>query len=111
MPSAISYEYYSSQKGVANGFATLDSNTKVPLTQLPATVQPFKGTYATSSALTTAYPTGATGDYAYVTGDNAYYYWNSALTTPAWVNQLISATAYSALTAVQKGVVPYIVNS
>lgn len=118
--------------GVASGVASLDSNTKVPIAQLPAgtangvaslngsgvvpesqlpagVVNNYKGEYADLSALTTAHATGSLADYAYVTAANAYYYWNSKLTTAAWVNQQIPEADYIALTAAQKGAVPYIV--
>lgn len=110
MSSAISYEYLISQKGVANGLATLDGTGKVPVSQLPSSaIETYKGVYADYSALTTAYPIGATADYAYITGELAYYYWNSALSTPAWVNQNITVANYTALTSAEKAQVPYII--
>ena len=110
MSSSISYEYLNSIEGVANGLATLDGTGKVPLTQIPSgAVETFKGEYADLTALTTAYPTGNLGDYAYVTADLAFYYWNSKLTVPAWVNQNITLVNYNLLTASEKSAVPYII--
>lgn len=110
MASAVSLEYLNSQKGVPNGLASLDGTGKIPVSQLPAgSVETYKGEFATEAALTAAFPTGATADYAYVTGTNSFWYWNSGLATAAWVNQEITATAYTALTAAAKARVPYII--
>lgn len=110
MSSSISYEYLKSIEGASNGLATLDSNSKIPLSQLPSSViETYKGEYATSSALITAYPTASLADYAYVTATNSFWYWNKSLTTPAWVNQQITETDYLALSASAKSVVPYII--
>lgn len=110
MASAVSLEYLNSQKGVANGIASLDGTGKIPVAQLPASaVETYKGEFATSAALIAAFPTGLTADYAYVTATSSYWYWNSGLATPAWVNQEITAVAYLALTAQAKARVPYII--
>lgn len=69
----------------------------------------YKGEFATSAALSTAYPTADLADYAYVTATSSYWYWNAALATPAWVNQQITETAYNALSAAEQAAVPYIV--
>lgn len=109
MASAVSYEYLSAQKGAASGIASLDANTKIPVTQLPSVaISNFKGTYATANDLPAA-AESKLGDYAYVTAATSFYYFNSALSTPAWVNQQISAADYGALTAQQKSIVPYII--
>jgi hypothetical protein len=66
----------------------LDATGVVPVSQLPpAGIETYKGEYATSAALITAYPTGLLADYAYVTATLSYWYWNAALGTPAWVDQ------------------------
>ena len=110
MASAVSLEYLTSIEGQANGIATLDGTGKIPASQLPpSSVETYKGEFATSAALISAYPTGATADYAYVTATSSYWYWNSGLTTPAWVDQQITATAYFALAAAAKARVPYII--
>lgn len=110
MASAVSLEYLNSQKGVANGIASLDGTGKIPIGQLPSgAVETYKGEFATSALLIAAFPTGSTADYSYVTGTSSYWYWNSGLTVPAWVNQEITATAYLALTAAAKARVPYII--
>jgi ribonuclease J len=64
---------------------------------------------ADAAALATALATGAIGDYAYVTATSSYWYWNSALATPAWVNEKITVTDYNALTAAEKEGAPYII--
>lgn len=110
MASTISYEYLTSIEGVANGLATLDSNGKVPSSQLPpSALETYKGQFADPSALTLAHPTGSLADYAYVTSTSSYWYWNSALSVPAWVNQEITSTAYTALSSAEKASVPYII--
>ena len=110
MSSAISLEYLNSIEGVANGLATLDGTGKVPIAQIPSgAVETFKGEYADLTALTTAYPTANLGDYAYVTADLAFYYWNSKLSVPAWVNQNITVVNYALLTADEKSAIPYII--
>jgi len=110
MSSAISLEYLNSIEGVANGLATLDGTGKVPIAQIPGgAIETYKGEFADTTALTTAYPTGNLADYAYVTADLAFYYWNSKLGTPAWVNQNITATNYALLSASEKSAVPYII--
>ncbi len=110
MASAISYEFYTGKLGAANGLATLDATSKIPVAQLPsAVVQVYKGQYATSAALIAAHGTGALGDYAYVTGTSSYWYWNAALTIPEWVDQQITEAAYLLLSAAVRAAVPYIV--
>lgn len=110
MSAVISYDFYSARRGAANGFASLDSGGKVPVAQLPnEAIETYKGQYATQVALTTACPAGVLADYAYVTATNSYWYWNSGLTTPAWVNQQIAETAYNALTTAAQQAVPYVV--
>ncbi len=110
MASSISYEFYQSKLGVANGVATLDGSGYIPVAQLPpGAIETYKGEFATSTALIAAYPTGSLADYAYVTDTLSYWYWNDALSTPAWVNQEITEAAYTALSAAEKAAVPYIV--
>ncbi len=112
MASAISYEFLQAKKGVANGLASLDTNGKVPVTQLPSEViETYKGQYATSALLIAAYATATLADYAYVTETSSYWYWNAALATPAWVNQQITETAYNLLSAAEQAAVPYIIVS
>ncbi|HOO22062.1 MAG TPA: hypothetical protein PKY53_00055 [Clostridia bacterium] len=110
MPSAVSYELLKAKMGAANGIATLDSGGRVPVNQLPQGVfGPYRGQYPTVNALTSAFPTGAIADYAYVTGTNSFWYWNAGLVIPAWVNQLISEADYLNLTPAARAAVPYIV--
>lgn len=110
MASAISLEYLLSIKGTADGLATLDTTGKIPVSQLPeAALDGFLGEYATEAALEAAYPTAALANYAYVNATSSYWYWNSGLSTPAWVNQQITAAAYLALTAAEQAPVPYVI--
>lgn len=52
-----------SQKGVANGYASLDSGGKVPVSQLPSTLMEYKGVWnASTNTPTLANGTGDTGD-------------------------------------------------
>lgn len=112
MASSISLEFYEARRGAVDGFASLDGTGKVPTAQLPAGFEnQFKGEYATVAALETAHPTANLADYAFVDGENAFYYWNSKISTPAWVNQNISQVNYDALTAAEKAAVPYVVGS
>ncbi|HKL74138.1 MAG TPA: hypothetical protein VJ903_04530 [Clostridia bacterium] len=110
MPSAVSYELLKAKMGAANGIATLDSGGRVPVRQLPQGVfGPYRGQYTDVNALAAAFPTGAIADYAYITGTNSFWYWNSQLTIPSWVNQLITEADYLLLTPAQRAAVPYIV--
>jgi hypothetical protein len=110
MASAISYELFLAKQGTANGLATLDSSSKIPVSQLPTdALETYKGQYDDYAALIVAYPTGTLADYAYVTDTSSYWYWNAALATPAWVNQEITEAAYISLSAAEKAAVPYIV--
>lgn len=110
MASALSYEIYQSKLGAPNGLATLDATGKIPAAQLPPSgVETYKGEYANSAALIAAYPSGALGDYAYVTNTLSYWYWNKSTTPAQWVNQQITETAYLLLTAAVKAAIPYIV--
>ena len=125
MASALSYELFVAKQGVAGGIATLDGSGDVPISQLPAgvadglatldatgklpvsqlpdeAVETYKGQYADSTALETAYPTALLADYAYVTATSTYWYWNAALGTPAWVNQQIAEAAYLALSVAER---------
>lgn len=69
----------------------------------------YKGRFATSAELQTKYPTASLADYAYVNNTSSYWYWNSGLATPSWVNQEITESAYLALVSAAKAAVPYIV--
>jgi len=110
MASAVSYELFVAKQGVANGLATLDASAKIPVGQLPAeATSPYKGQYADEAALVLAYPTALLADYAYVTATSTYWYWNAALTVPAWVNQQIAEAAYLLLSVAERAGVPYIV--
>jgi hypothetical protein len=52
-----------SEKGVSNGYASLDSGGKVPISQLPSSIMEYKGTWnAATNAPTLANGTGDTGD-------------------------------------------------
>jgi hypothetical protein len=132
MASALSLEYLQSIEGAANGLATLDATTKVPMLQLSAgvanglatldaaglvpesqlptsVINPYKGEYADEATLIAAHPTGVLADYAYNDDTMSFWYWNAAVTIAAWVNQEITAVAYALLTADEKAVVPYII--
>lgn len=110
MSGIVSIELLDSEKGAVNGIASLDGTGKIPIAQLPTSaVETYKGIYATSAALILAYPVGVIADYAWVNAGLSFWYWNYALVVPAWVNQLITETAYNLLTSAQKGALPYIV--
>lgn len=110
MASALSFELFEAKQGVANGLATLDGSGQLLSAQLPPeAVSCYKGVFADETALTTAHPTADLGDYAYVNDTTSYWYWNSVITTPAWVNQQITESAYAALTAAERAAVPYVV--
>jgi hypothetical protein len=52
-----------SEKGVSNGYASLDSAGKVPISQLPSSIMEYKGMWsATTNTPTLANGTGDTGD-------------------------------------------------
>ena len=52
-----------SEKGVSNGYASLDSSGKVPVSQLPSSIMEYKGTWnAATNTPTLANGTGDTGD-------------------------------------------------
>jgi len=52
-----------SEKGVSNGYASLDSQGKVPISQLPSSIMEYKGTWsAATNTPTLANGTGDTGD-------------------------------------------------
>lgn len=52
-----------SEKGVSNGYASLDSSGKVPVSQLPSSIMEYKGTWsASTNTPTLANGTGDTGD-------------------------------------------------
>ena len=52
-----------SEKGVSNGYASLDSTGKVPISQLPSSIMEYKGTWnASTNTPTLANGTGDTGD-------------------------------------------------
>jgi len=116
MANSVSYEYLKAIQGVPGGIPTLDGNGEIPSTQLPdSAVSPFKGEFATEIELILAYATANLADYAYVDETSSFWYWNAGLLdslgdpAPAWVNQEIEETAYNALDAVEKSMVPYLV--
>ncbi|MCL2445743.1 MAG: hypothetical protein FWD06_03125 [Oscillospiraceae bacterium] len=108
MASAVSYEYLQSIRGATGGVATLGNDGKVPASQLPPfPPSTYKGVFATAGDLNTAYPTGNIGEYAYVTADGMYYYWNDELAL--WVQEEIEENDYLALSDAAKAAVPYLV--
>lgn len=115
MASSVSYEYIQAQKGVPGGFATLTPSSDpnpgtIPIAQLPPNItSPFKGQFADETELETEYPTANLADYAYCDDTSSFWYWNIALTTPAWVNQEIPEADYIVLSSYEQSVVPYIV--
>lgn len=108
MAGLVTVELLDSEKGAINGIASLDGTGKIPVGQLPAgAIETYKGIYATSALLITAYPTALIADYAWVTATTSYWYWNYALGTPSWVNSVITLASYTALSATEKSAVPY----
>jgi len=108
MASAVSYEYLTSIRGATGGVATLGSDSKVPVSQLPSSmVSVFKGTFATIVALNTAHTSGAIGNYAYVVEISGFMYWNDELSL--WVAQEIEESDYLSLSDDEKACVPYLV--
>ena len=67
------------QKGAANGVASLDANSKVPLAQLPDTAKQQTYVVATFANLPTT--NVLSGDKGYVTGTGDSYIWNGS----AWL--------------------------
>jgi hypothetical protein len=109
MAGIVSIELLDSMIGAPNGIAALDATGLIPVSQLPAgTIETFKGQFATSALLIAAFPTGNVADYAFIDATASYWYWNPFLATPAWVDQTITVAAWTALTALQQGAVPYI---
>jgi hypothetical protein len=61
--SRITGAQQTSEKGNANGYASLDSGGKVPITQLPSSIMEYQGTWnASTNSPTLADGTGSTGD-------------------------------------------------
>jgi len=107
MASAVSYELLQSMKGANGGLATLGNDGLIPLNQLPPTSQSiFLGIFATVADLPA---TGSMAQFAWVTAENMFYYYNSKLTTPTFVPQQIEESDYLLLTSVQQSAVPYVV--
>jgi hypothetical protein len=109
MAGIVSIELLDSMIGAPNGIASLDNTGKIPLSQLPGgAIETYKGEFATSALLIAAHPTGNVADYAFVDVTASYWYWNSFLPIPGWVDQVITVAAWTALTPLQQGAVPYI---
>lgn len=109
MAGIVSIELLDSMIGAPNGIAGLGPDGKIPLSELPGgAIETYKGEYATVALLTAAYPVGNLADYAFVDATPGFWYWNSKLAIPAWVNQFITVIAYLALTPLQQSAVPYI---
>jgi len=110
MPNAVSHEYLKSIQGAPNGIPVLDGDGKIPDTLLPSTaVSPFKGQFADEAELIDEYPAAGLADYAFVDDTSSFWYWNPALTVPAWVNQEIIEDDYDLLSDLEKSVVPYLI--
>jgi hypothetical protein len=61
--TALDTKQSTSAKGVANGYASLDSGGKVPVAQLPNSIMEYQGTFnASSNTPTLANGTGSPGD-------------------------------------------------
>jgi hypothetical protein len=61
--TALDNKQDTSAKGVANGYASLDSGGKVPVAQLPNSIMEYQGTWdASTNTPTLANGTGSTGD-------------------------------------------------
>ena len=77
-------------KGLYESNADTNAFTDALLTKLTGLEgTKFRGRYETSTALTTAYPTGEVNAWALVnngTGAYTIWFWDTSLATPAWVN-------------------------
>jgi hypothetical protein len=61
--TALDLKENTSNKGIANGYASLDSGGKVPVTQLPSSIMEYQGVWnASTNTPTLANGTGSTGD-------------------------------------------------
>ena len=109
MSSAISYEFYKSQAGVANGYATLDSTGTIPVSQLPTNMDLFQGEFTASADLIAAVPAGQMAWFAYVTDTLSFWYWDTV--SEAWENQMVLDTTYLGMTAEEQSVVPWIIGT
>jgi len=109
MASAVSYEYLKAIQGVPGGIPVLDDDGKIPESQLPSdAVSPFKGQFALIADLDEL-DDPVLADYAFVDETSSFWYWNPALTVPAWVNQEIIEEDYIALDPAEQSMVPYLV--
>lgn len=70
-------------KGIANGYAGLDSGGRVPLTQLPSVLAHNKGWFSTVAGLRSAHTTAISGDYAIVGATDTVWVWDADTTD--WV--------------------------
>ena len=110
MASAVSYEYLKSIMGIPNGIPTLDDDGEIPEGQLPpSAISPYKGQFTDEAELADEFPTGILADYAFVDETATFWYWNTGLITPAWVNQEINEADYLNLSDTAKGMVPYMI--
>ena len=120
--SRITGAQQASEKGQANGFASLDSGGKVPVGQLPNSIMEYQGTWnASTNSPTLADGTGSTGDVyrvgtagsanlgsgsiSFVVGDYCIYngtIWQKADTTDA-VSSVASRTGDVTLTSSDVG--------
>lgn len=66
-----------SNKGVAGGYASLDSTGKVPMEQMPTVLNHNKGYFASLDALKEALPTAEAGDFAIVGSTDTVYVWDA----------------------------------
>jgi hypothetical protein len=70
-----------SEKGVSNGYASLDSAGKVPISQLPSSIMEYKGMWsATTNTPTLANGTGDTGDVYICNGAGSVNFGAGAIT-------------------------------
>ena len=70
-----------SEKGVSNGYASLDSGGKVPISQLPSSIMEYKGMWsATTNTPTLANGTGDTGDVYICNGAGSVNFGAGAIT-------------------------------
>lgn len=79
LPTAIATKQSTSEKGQANGYASLDSAGKVPIAQLPNSIMEYKGTWnAATNSPALANGSGNTGDVyrVSVTGTQFGYQFN-----------------------------------
>ena len=106
MEALMSYQLFKNKGNADGGYPVIDPVTHtINAIYIPVSSQEtYKGSYANEAAIILSNPAGVLNDSAYNQATKSFWFWNSGLVVPTWVNQETTDLLYTALIANAKAV-------